>query len=67
MTEDEMLEEFYRDMEDVIILAIMPDKTVNMKTSIQDLKEVKSILTTAYMMTVFHDVKRDDYDVDNMH
>ena len=67
MEEDVLVEEFYKDMKDVIILSINSDKTVNMRTSIKDLKEIKSVLSTAYMMATFHDVKSSDFGVDNMH
>lgn len=67
MIDSEKLEEFYKDMQDVIILCIKPDKTVNMKSSIHNMTELKSVLSTAYMMATFHDVKREDLDVDNMH
>lgn len=67
MTDDELIDEFYNGMNNVIILVVKEDKTVNLRTSIKDLKEVKSVLSAAYMMATLHDVKRDDYGIDNMH
>lgn len=66
MTEDEIIDEFYDDMNNVIILVVKDDKTVNLRTSIKDLKEVKAVLSAAYMMATFHDVKRNDYGIDNI-
>jgi hypothetical protein len=67
MTEEEIADAFYEGMNDVIILAIKDDKTVSLRTSIQDIKEVKAVLSAAYMMATLHDVKRDDFGLDNMH
>jgi hypothetical protein len=61
------LEEFYADMEDVLIIGVNSDKTINLKTSVQDLEEVQAILNTALMMVLLHKVKSDDFGVDRMH
>lgn len=58
---------FWDDMEDVIFLCIKKDRTINMKTSIQDMDELKSIFTTAFMMAMFHDMKSSPKDVDKLH
>lgn len=48
---------FWENMEDVIFICIKKDKTVNLKTSIRDMEELKSVFSTAYMMALFHDAK----------
>jgi hypothetical protein len=60
-------DEFWKDMEDVVFLCVKKDKTINMKTSIVDMEDLKSVFSTAYMMAMFHDMKRDPSDLDNMH
>jgi hypothetical protein len=60
-------DEFWKDMEDVVFLCVKKDKTINMKTSIIDMEDLKSVFSTAYMMAMFHDMKRDPSDLDNMH
>lgn len=59
------LEEFLENMEEVVIIAVRPDKTIDIKTSIMNMTEMQSVLSTALMMTTFHKVKR--IDLDNMH
>ena len=48
---------FWEDMEDVVFLCIKKDKTVNLKTSIQDMEELRSVFSTAYLMALYHDMK----------
>lgn len=55
-------DEFWNDMEDVIFICIKKDKTINMKTSVQDMDELQSIFSTALMMATFHKVKQEDID-----
>ena len=50
-------DEFWQDMEDVIFICVRKDKTVNLKSSVRDMDELRSIFTTAYMMALFHDTK----------
>jgi hypothetical protein len=38
-----------------------------MQTSVQNMEELKSIFSTAYMMAMFQDMKSDPKDVDNFH
>ena len=58
---------FWDDMEDVIFLCIKKDKTINMKTSVKDMDQLKSIFTTAFMMALFHDMKSDPEGIDKLH
>jgi hypothetical protein len=58
---------FWKDMEDVVFINIKKDKTINMQTSVQNMEELKSIFSTAYMMAMFQDMKSDPKDVDNFH
>lgn len=60
-------DDFWKDMEDVIFICVKKDKTINMKTSVADMEELKSIFTTAFMMAMFHDMKSNPKDVDNLH
>jgi hypothetical protein len=60
-------DEFWTDMEDVVFLCIKKDKTINMKTSVKDMDELKSIFSTAFMMALFHDMKRNPSDLDKLH
>ncbi len=39
----------------------------NMKTSVKDMEDLKSIFTTAFMMALFHDMKINPTDVDKLH
>jgi hypothetical protein len=63
---DDSLEDYYKDLEDVIILGIKPDNTVNISTSITDLNEIQSILNTALLMVLYYKSKDSD-GVDRMH
>jgi len=38
-----------------------------MKTSVKDMDELKSIFSTAFMMALFHDMKRNPSDLDKLH
>jgi hypothetical protein len=58
---------FWKDMEDVVLINIRKDRTINMQTSVQNMEELKSIFSTAYMMAMFQDMKSDPKDVDNFH
>jgi hypothetical protein len=58
---------FWDDMEDVVFLCIKKDRTINMKTSVKDMDDLKSIFTTAFMMALFHDMKSNPKDVDKLH
>ncbi len=60
-------DEFWNDMEDVVFLCIKKDRTINMKTSVKDMEDLKSIFTTAVMMALFHDMKINPTDVDKLH
>jgi hypothetical protein len=60
-------DEFWQDLEDVIFIAVRKDKTVNLKTSIMDMDELKSVFATAYMMAMFQDMKSSPKDLDNLH
>jgi hypothetical protein len=55
-------DDFWEGMEDVVLLCIRKDKTVHMKTSVQDMDELQSIFSTALMMATFHKVKQEDID-----
>lgn len=59
-------ESFFDDVDGVVVIAVR-DKTVNIKTNIYDLEELKGVFTTAYMMALFQDMKKDPDDVDRMH
>jgi hypothetical protein len=58
---------FWKDMEDVVFINIRKDRTINMQTSVQNMEELKSIFSTAYMMAMFQDMKSDPKDVDKFH
>lgn len=58
---------FWDDMEDVVFLCVKKDRTINMKTSISDMEDLKSVFTTAFMMAMFHDMKSSPKDVDKLH
>ena len=58
---------FWDNLEDVVFINIRKDKTINLKTSIRDMEELKSVFSTAYMMAMFRDMKSDEKDVDNLH
>ena len=58
---------FWDDMEDVVFLCIKKDRTINMKTSVKDMDQLKSVFTTAFMMALFHDMKSKPEDVDKLH
>ena len=60
-------DEFWNEMEDVVFLCIKKDRTINMKTSVKDMEDLKSIFTTAFMMALFHDMKSNPKDVDKLH
>lgn len=59
-------DEFWDDLEDVIMVCVKKDKTVNLKTSIMDMEELRSVLTTAYLMAIFHDTKSYPKDIDKL-
>jgi hypothetical protein len=60
-------DEFWKDMEDVVFLCIKKDRTINLKTSIMDMEELKSVFSTAYTMAMFQDMKTNPKDLDNLH
>lgn len=60
-------DEFWKDMEDVVFLCIKKDRTINLKTSIMDMEELKSVFSTAYTMAMFQDMKKNPKDIDKMH
>ena len=66
---DDSLEEdsFYDDLQQVVIIGIRGDKTVNIKTNVYDLKELQSILSAAMMMSTVHHVKSLGKDIDKLH
>ena len=58
---------FWDNLEDVVFINIKKDRTINLKTSIMNMEELKSVFSTAYMMAMFRDMKSDPKDVDNLH
>ena len=58
---------FWDNLEDVVFINVKKDKTINLKTSIMNMEELKSVFSTAYMMAMFRDMKSDPKDVDNLH
>lgn len=50
-------DEFWEDVEDVIMICVKKDRTVNLKTSIMDMEELRSVFATATLMAIFHDTK----------
>ena len=60
-------DEFWKDMQDVVFVCVKKDKTINLKTSILDMDELKSVFSTAYTMALFHDMKTNPKDIDRMH
>jgi nitrate reductase NapAB chaperone NapD len=59
---------FWQDMEDVLIVCIKGDRTVNLKTSIRDMEDLKGVLATLYSMALFQQMKQKPVDgVDRMH
>ena len=65
--DQDIWEEFFKDNQGVVFLVVKPDKTINLKTNIYDMAELKSVFTTAYLMATLQDVKSDDYGVDKFH
>lgn len=59
-------DEFWDDMEDVIIICVKKDQTVNLKTSIRDMDELRSVFATATLMALYHDVKSFPTDIDKL-
>jgi len=57
---------FWDNLEDVLFIAVKKDKTVNIKTSIMDMDELRSVLTTAYMMAMFQHMKSSSEGLDNL-
>lgn len=60
-------DEFWKDMEEVVLVCVKKDRTINLKTSIKDMEDLKSVFSTAYTMALFHDMKTDPKDVDKLH
>lgn len=60
-------DKFWEEMEDVLFICIRKDKTINLKTSVTNMEDLKSVLATAYLMAIFQDVKSFPDGVDNMH
>lgn len=60
-------DEFWKDMEDVVFLCIKKDRTINLKTSIMNMEELKSVFSTAYTMAMFQDMKKNPKDIDKLH
>lgn len=58
---------FWEGMENVIFICVRKDKTINLKTSVKDMEELRSIFSTAYLMAVFHDTKLGEKGLDNLH
>jgi len=70
MKKDVMIDEndpFWDDMEHVLIICVKSDRTVNLKTSIHDMEELKSIFSTLYTMALFQNMKSSPKDIDNLH
>lgn len=65
MGADSLDDDFLQNMTDVIIIAVREDKVIDIKTSIEDIVEIQSVLSTALMMATFHKMKR--IDLDNLH
>lgn len=60
-------DEFWKDMEEVVLVCVKKDRTINLKTSIKDMEDLKSVFSTAYTMALFHDMKTDPKDIDKLH
>lgn len=71
MKDDSLIDKddpFWQDMEDVLIVCVKRDSTVNLKTSIQDMEDLKGVLATLYSMALFQQMKQKPIDgVDRMH
>jgi hypothetical protein len=70
MGADSLIDEndpFWDDMEDVLIICVKKDRTVNLKTSIQDMEDLMGVFTTLYMMAMFRHMKSSPPDLDIMH
>jgi len=60
-------DKFWEDMEDVVLINIKRDKTINIMTSVKDMTELKSVFSTAFTMAMFQDMKSNPTDIDKMH
>lgn len=60
-------DKFWEDMEDVVFINVKKDRTINLTTSIQNMEELKSVFSTAFMMAMFQDMKSNPKDIDKMH
>lgn len=59
---------FWQDMEEVLIVCVKGDRTVNIKTTIQDMEDLKGVLATLYSMALFQQMKQKPINgVDRMH
>jgi alpha-glucosidase (family GH31 glycosyl hydrolase) len=59
---------FWQDMEDVLLVCVKKDRTVSIKTSIEDMEDLKGVLATLYSMALFQQMKQKPVDgVDRMH
>jgi hypothetical protein len=70
MGTDSLIDEndpFWDDMEDVLIVCVKSDKTVNVKTSVDSMEELMSIFSTLYTMALFQHMKSTPKDIDKMH
>jgi hypothetical protein len=68
MGNDSLDENFYENLDSVIIIGIKKDNTVNVRTNVYDKQEFQKILTTAMMMSALTDFKNiPDKGIDNLH
>jgi hypothetical protein len=60
------LDEFVKDIVDIVVIGVKADKTVYVKTSIYDKEEFQAVLTTAILMSVVNSSKFGNDGVDTV-
>ena len=60
------LEEFVKEIADIVIIGVKADKTVCVKTSMTDKEEFRAVLTTAMLMSVVNSSKFGNGGVDTI-
>jgi hypothetical protein len=60
------LDEFVKDIVDIVVIGVKADKTVYVKTSIYDKEEFQAVLTTAILMSVVNSSKFGNDGVDTL-
>jgi hypothetical protein len=60
------LDEFVKEIVDIVVIGVKPDKTVYVKTSIYDKEEFQAVLTTAILMSVVNSSKFGNDGVDTV-